>query len=132
MRQYESTNSDKFDNAIGANGKRDKQSQETRDRNLLFNLYRKQLDDGIITFKKYHEYIMDLYKFQPQKKYIEELIDTDESELSDNDENDKTDDEIEESFDENNNTPCTSESSQCNLNLPEKGQLFSIIQSFSL
>jgi hypothetical protein len=132
LRQYESTNSDKFDNAIGANGKSDKQSQETRDRNLLFNLYRKQLDDGIITFKKYHEYIMDLYKFQPKKKYIEELIDTDESELSDNDENDKTDDEIEEPFDENNNTPCTAESSQCNLNLPEKGQLFSIIQSFSL
>ncbi len=63
LRQYESTNSDKFDNAIGANAKRDKQSQETRDRNFLYNTYRKQLDGGIITFKKYHEYIMDLYKF---------------------------------------------------------------------
>jgi hypothetical protein len=66
---------------------------------------------------------MDLYKFQPKKKYPEELIDTDESELFDNEEKDKTDDEIEEPFDENNNIPCTSESSvsQCYLNLSEKG-----------
>jgi len=91
----------------------------------LYNTYRKQLDDGIITFKKYHEYIMDLYKFQPNKKYLEELIDIDESELFEKDEEDKTDNEIEESFDENNNIPCT-------FNLPEKGYLFSIIQNSSL
>ena len=35
--------------------------------NLLYNTYREQLDDGIITFKKYHEFNMDLYKFQPKK-----------------------------------------------------------------
>ena len=60
---HEATNSEKFDKSIGTNAKRDKQSKETRDRNFLYNTYRKQLDGGIITFKKYHEYIMDLYNF---------------------------------------------------------------------
>jgi len=76
--------------------------------------------------------ILDILHNTLKKIYIEELIDTDESKLSDNDEDNKTDVEIEEPFDENNDIPCTSESSQCNLNLPEKGQLFSIVQSFSL
>ncbi len=45
--------------------------------NLLYDTYRKQLDDGIIIFKKHQEYIMGLYKSQRVNKYLEELIDTD-------------------------------------------------------
>jgi hypothetical protein len=37
------------------------------------------LNDGSITLKVYIDRIVDLYRFEPKKKYIEELEDTDDS-----------------------------------------------------
>jgi hypothetical protein len=50
------------------------------------------LSEGLVTLQVYYTRVVDLYKFEPRKKYVEELVDTDESDVT-SDEDDTDDDE---------------------------------------
>jgi FtsZ-interacting cell division protein ZipA len=48
------------------------------------------LNDGSINLKVYIDRIVDLYRFEPKKKYIEELEDTDDSDSEIEDDSDES------------------------------------------
>jgi hypothetical protein len=50
------------------------------------------LSEGRVTLQVYYTRVVDLYTFEPRKKYVEELVDTDESDVT-SDEDDTDDDE---------------------------------------
>jgi hypothetical protein len=61
------------------------------DRDTKFKQLKDLLKDGTISLEVYINKILDIHKFEPKKKYVEELVDTDESDATSVDED--TDDE---------------------------------------
>ena len=64
---------------------------EDRDRDTKFKQLKDLLKDVTISLEVYINKISDLHKFEPKKKYVEELVDIDESDGTSVDED--TDDE---------------------------------------
>ena len=52
-----------------------------------------QPNDGLVSISTYHSRVQDLYEFEPRRKYVEELVDTDDSDVTsdDNDDSDESD-----------------------------------------
>ena len=70
---------------------------EDRDRDTKFKQLKDLLKDGTISLEIYINKILDIHKFEPKKKYVEELVDTDESDARSVDE-DTNDEESEEEY----------------------------------
>ena len=88
---YELDARDKYLNAKLKNARAPFQKADVAMREGNFRLYRRLHRNGELTFQQYLNHILDLNKFEPKKKYVEELEDTGESDatsISDNSEND--------------------------------------------
>ena len=79
LQNYETTAHDKYQNAKKENARAPAQKPQDVERETKFRQLRKWYRDGKITFVHYHEEILELHQFEPKKKYVEELEDTDES-----------------------------------------------------
>ena len=79
LQNYETTAHDKYQNAKKENARAPAQKPQDVERETKFRQLRKWYRDGKITFAHYHEEILELHQFEPKKKYVEELEDTDES-----------------------------------------------------
>jgi hypothetical protein len=92
LQQYETTSSDKYYNAKKSSAKAPykKPDQQIRDANL--KQMKQLLSEWLVTLQVYYTRIVDLYTFEPRKKNVEELVDTDESDVT-FDEDDTDDDE---------------------------------------
>lgn len=79
LQQYEVTAKDKYDNAKKENAKAPPQKTAVALREANFGQARRFHRDGKLSFSDYFATILDLHKFEPKKKYIEQLEDTDVS-----------------------------------------------------
>ena len=79
LQQYETTSSDKYNNAKKSTAKPPYKRPDQQKRDANFKQLKYLLNDGSITLKAYIDRIVDLYRFEPKKKYVEELEDTDDS-----------------------------------------------------
>ena len=64
---------------------------QIRDANL--KQMKQLLNDGLVSISTYYSRVQDLYEFEPRRKYVEELVDTDDSDVTsdDNDDSDESD-----------------------------------------
>ena len=94
LRQRESTASDKYKNAKKQNAHAHPQKKDVAQRETTFRTKRKLFREEKLSFKDYYEDILDLFKFVPKDKHVEELEDTDsdesDAETSDDSDNDDT------------------------------------------
>ena len=91
LQQYEVTAKDKYENAKKENAKAPAQKPEVALREANFRQARRFHRDGKLSFSDYYATILDLHKFEPRKKYVEQLEDTDASDatsISDNSDED--------------------------------------------
>ena len=91
LQQYEVTAKDKYENAKKENAKAPAQKPEVALREANFRQSRRFHRDGKLSFSDYYATILDLHKFEPRKKYVEQLEDTDASDatsISDNSDED--------------------------------------------
>ncbi|CAF1154614.1 unnamed protein product [Brachionus calyciflorus] len=66
---------------------------EHHKRNSNLKQLKDLLNDGSITLKVYLDRIIDIHKFEPKKKYVTELADTDESDDEEGEDGDESDEE---------------------------------------
>ena len=68
-------------------------NRDVTERDLKFREARRYHRRGDITLDVYYKNIRDLYKFEPRKKYVEELQDTAESDSESGSDSDESDPE---------------------------------------
>jgi hypothetical protein len=73
---------DKYMNAKKATAKAPPQRGDDAIRDANFRQARRFHRDGMISFADYYKQILDIFKFEPKKKYVEELADTGESDVT--------------------------------------------------
>ena len=91
LKTFETTAEATYKNAQKSTAKPPYKKPENRDRDTKFKQLKDLLKDGTISLEIYINKILDIHKFEPKKKYVEELVDTDESDATSVDED--TDDE---------------------------------------
>jgi len=91
LKTFETTAEATYKNAKKSTAKPPYKRPEDRDRDTKFKQLKDLLKDGTISLEVYINKILDVHKFEPKKKYVEELVDTDESDATSVDED--TDDE---------------------------------------
>jgi len=89
LKTFETTAEATYKNAKKSTAKPPYKRPEDRD--TKFKQLKDLLKDGTISLEVYINKILDIHKFEPKKKYVEELVDTDESDATSVDED--TDDE---------------------------------------
>jgi hypothetical protein len=94
LRCYESNSQIKYNNATKLQAKAPKKNNDDLTREIKFDLTRKKYKKGNLTLKNYLSEILDLYNFEPKKKYFEKLVDT--SEYDSTDVEDDSEDDIRE------------------------------------
>ena len=82
LQQYETTAKDKYNNAKKENAKAPAQKADVALREANFRQIRRLYRDGKVSYKDYFESILEIQKFEPKKKYIEDLEDTSESDTT--------------------------------------------------
>ena len=82
LKQYETTAKDKYNNAKKETARAPAQALDVATRDTNFCQARRFHREGIISLVDYFKQINNLYKFEPKKKYVEELEDTDESDAT--------------------------------------------------
>jgi len=90
LQQYETTSSDKYKNAKKSTAKPPYKRPDQQKRDANFKQLKDLLNDGSINLKVYIDRIVDLYRFEPKKKYTEELEDTDDSDSEIEDDSDES------------------------------------------
>jgi hypothetical protein len=90
LQQYETTSSDKYKNAKKMTAKPPYKRPDQQKRDANFKQLKDLLNDGSINLKVYIDRIVDLYRFEPKKKYTEELEDTDDSDSEIEDDSDES------------------------------------------
>jgi hypothetical protein len=93
LKTFETTKEATYKNAKKSTAKLSYKRPEDRD--TKFKQLKDLLKVGTISLEVYINKILDIHKFEPKKKYVEELVDTDESDSTSVDED--TDDEESES-----------------------------------
>ena len=97
LQQYESTASDKYENAKKEDARAPPVKPDVAIREANFRQARHFFGDNKLSYNDYKLTIRDLFKFEPKKKYVEELEDTGESDATSISENSEEEiDEIEE------------------------------------
>jgi hypothetical protein len=82
LRQYETTIKDKYNNAKKESARAPAQAVDVATRDTKFRQARRFHREGIISLSDYFKQIVNLYRFEPKKKYVEELENTDESDAT--------------------------------------------------
>lgn len=80
LKTYEITAEATYKNAKKSTAKAPYKKPEDRERDVKLKQLRDFLNEGTITLEVYITKILNIHKFEPKKKYIEELEETDESE----------------------------------------------------
>jgi hypothetical protein len=81
-----------YKNAMKSTAKPPYKKSENQVRDAQFKQMKQLLNAGSITLEVYINSIVDLYKFEPRKKYVEKLFDTDESDATSDEDDDSDDD----------------------------------------
>ena len=98
LQQYDVVSYNKFKNAQKETAQQPRSENSVKERNIKFRLTRKLHREGKLSTEVYAQEILEIYKFVPKKKYVEDLADTEESDdteiedSSDDDENDNESD----------------------------------------
>ena len=82
LQQYETTVKHKYMNSKKSTAKAPPQRGDDAIRDANFRQARRFHRDGMISFADYYKQILDIFKFEPKKKYVEELADTGESDVT--------------------------------------------------
>ena len=93
LQQYDVVSYNKFKNAQKETAQQPRSENSVKERNIKFRLTRKLHRKGKLSTEVYAQEILEIYKFVPKKKYVEDLADTEESD----------DTEIEDSSDDDEN-----------------------------
>ena len=73
LQQYETTSSDKYNNAKKSTAKPPYKRPDQQKRDANFKQLKDLLNDGSITLKVYIDRIVDLYRFEPKKNIKKSL-----------------------------------------------------------
>jgi hypothetical protein len=89
LQEYEATASDKYTNVKKATAKASYEEPEIQRREPNFKLVKSLLQTGGFELKVYLDQVVELHTFQPKKKYVEDLDDTDISDETEDDSDDE-------------------------------------------
>ena len=83
LQQFELGAQIKFANAKKPNSRAPPQAPDIIRREAEFRKLRELYQAGKVTLKVYTDEIRDIHRFEPKRKYVEDLVDTDESDDDD-------------------------------------------------
>ena len=94
LQQFDAKSSDKYRNAKKSTARPPYKAPDQQKRDANFKQLKVLLIDGSISLKVYIDRIVDLYKFEPKKKYVEDLEDTDDSDATEDEDDESEEDPI--------------------------------------